>query len=100
MADAKPASELPFIDNPMAPDIYADEAAGLHFTNGVVKITLASARANHATSPSPVNRVAIGRLVLTMPAAQALAVGLFNFLKNQGVDSSAVDSDGAARKAN
>ena len=79
-------STVSFIDNPMAPDIYADEAVGFFVTGGVVKITIAASRVNHSTNPSPVSRVVIGRLVMPMQAAQGLAAGLFNFLKSQGVD--------------
>ena len=77
--------EVTFIDNPMAPDVFADEAAGFFIHNGVVKITLLSARVNHATNPGPINRVVIGRLALSIAAAQSLSVGLFDFLKSRGL---------------
>ena len=99
MTDTTPKTEIGFIDNPMAPDIYADEATGFHFVNGVVKITFSAARVNHVSSPGPVSRVVIGRLVMSIPAAQGLAVGLFDFLKKQGVDFSATGTDGP-KKAN
>jgi hypothetical protein len=70
MTDKTPeSSPMGFIDNPMAPDIYADEATGFHFINGVVKITFVAARVSHISSPGPVNRVVIGRLVMPIPAA-------------------------------
>jgi len=74
-----------FMDNPLAPDVYADEAVGFFVNQGTVKITFASARVNHVSSPGPVNRVVIGRLVMSVAGAQALAVGLFDFLKSHGV---------------
>jgi hypothetical protein len=89
--------EVSFIDNPMAPDVYADEVCGFFVHNGVVKIAFASARVNHVSSPGPVNRVVIGRLALSIPAAQSLAVGLFDFLKQQGVDFSGVGPDGPSK---
>jgi hypothetical protein len=46
-----------FIDNPAAPDVFADEAVGFFVHNGVVKITFVSARVNHSASPGPINRV-------------------------------------------
>jgi hypothetical protein len=69
----------------MAPDVFADEAAGFFVHNGIVRITFASARVNHVSSPGPVNRVVIGRLVMSVEAAQALSIGLFDFLKSRGL---------------
>jgi hypothetical protein len=80
-----PAS-VSYMDNPMAPDLYADEAVGFSMSNGVAKITLASARANHVSKPGPVNHVVIGRIVMPIQTAQNLAAGLFDFLKSHGVD--------------
>jgi len=78
--------EIPFIDNPAAPDVFASEVPGFFVHAGVVRITLASARVNHATNPGKISRVVIGHLVLPIPAAQSLAVGLYNFLKEKGYD--------------
>jgi hypothetical protein len=101
MTDEKPTqpSSLGFIDNPMAPDVFADVAIGFHLVNGMVKITFGSVRVNHQTSPVPVNHVVIGRLVMSVAGAQNLAVGLFDFLKSQGVDFSGIGPDGP-KKAN
>jgi hypothetical protein len=99
MTNEKPAA-LPvgFIDNPGAPDFFADTAIGFHLLNGVVKITLGSVRVNHETSPGPSNNIVIGRLVMSVAGAQNLAVGLFDFLKSHGVDFSV--TTGAPTKAN
>ena len=83
---------IAFIDNPLAPDVYVDDAVGCVAHNGTIRITLVSDRAAHTTPSGPINRVVVGRLVMTVPAAQALATGLFNFLKSQGVAPAAVDS--------
>ncbi len=74
-----------FMDNPLASDVYADEAAGFFINSGNVKITFASARVNHVSAPGPINHVVVGRLVMSVEAAQSLAVGLFDFLKSRGV---------------
>jgi hypothetical protein len=89
-APASPPATVPLslVDNPHAPDVYADEVVGFFINNGVVKITLSSARVNHGVNPGPVNRVVIGRLVMPIQAAQALAAGLFDFLKSRGADPS------------
>jgi len=91
MAKDKPsavpaAAAVNFIDNPLAPDIFADVAVGFVNFHGVVRIALASSRMYHASAPGPVNQVVVGRLVMPIQAAQNLAVGLFEFLKSHGID--------------
>jgi hypothetical protein len=71
-------------DDPKAPEIFAVAATGFFNANGVISITLESARADHSKSPGPINRVVVGRLVMPAAGAQALAVGLFDFLEKQG----------------
>jgi hypothetical protein len=76
---------ISLIDNPMAPDVFADEALGFFVNEGVVRITFATGRWNHTSSPPAINRVVIGRLVMPAEGAQALAIGLFDFLKSRGL---------------
>jgi hypothetical protein len=83
-AEDKPVL-VSFVDNPAAPDVFADEACGFFVRNGVISITFASARVDHTTTPGPVNRVAIGRLVMPVSGAQELAVGLYDFLVQRGL---------------
>ena len=83
MSEAK--NTLPKLqDDPKAPEIYAVAATGFFNANGTISITLESARADHSKSPAPVSRVVVGRLVMPAAGAQALAVGLFDFLEKQG----------------
>jgi hypothetical protein len=83
MSEAK--TSLPKLqDDPKAPEIYATAATGFFNANGVISITLESARADHSKTPPPVNRTVVGRVVLPAGGAQALAVGLFDFLEKQG----------------
>jgi hypothetical protein len=77
------------LDDPKAPEIYAVAATGFFNANGVISITLESARADHSKSPGPINRVVVGRLVLPAAGAQALAVGLFDFMEKQGFNFNA-----------
>jgi hypothetical protein len=82
-------AELPkveFIDNPNAPDVFAAEAFGFFINAGNIHITFTTLRVNHSTSPGPVSRVVIGRLVMPIGGAQALASGLYDFLKRSGLD--------------
>jgi hypothetical protein len=83
MSEAK--NTMPkLLDDPKAPEIYATAASGFFNANGTISITLESARADHSKSPAPVSRVVVGRLVMPAGGAQALAVGLFDFLEKQG----------------
>ena len=77
------AMEATFVDNPHAPDVFADAATGFFVVNGHIKITFESARVDHSSSQGPVSRVVIGRLVMPIPAAEALARGLLDFLTQQ-----------------
>jgi hypothetical protein len=72
-----------FLDNPHAPDVFADAAAGFFHVNGNIKITFESARVEHSSSPGPVHRVVIGRLVMPVAAAEAFAKGLLDFIETQ-----------------
>src|SRR5262245_24146818 len=80
-----PSVKVSFVDAPFAPDVFADEASGFFVRNGIISITFASARCDHSSSPGPVNRVVIGRLVMPVAGAQDLAVGLYDFLAQRGL---------------
>lgn len=88
MTKAGPPKEpvVTFVDNPHAPEVFATEVSGFLIQNGNVHLTFAANRVNHITTPGPVNRVVIARLVLPVSAAQGLAAGLFDFLKTHGYD--------------
>lgn len=94
------ANDIPvaFIDNPHAPDVFAANATGFFNLQGTIMITLETPHVNHETTPGPVNRVVVGRLVMPASGAYALAAGLFNFLKEQGFDFS--QDEGEAKKPN
>ncbi|MBR0642777.1 hypothetical protein [Plastoroseomonas hellenica] len=77
--------EIAFVDNPHAPDVFADEAVGFLIHRGVVRVTLTSGHVSHNINPSPASRVVIGRLVMPAQSAAELAVGLFDFLQKHGV---------------
>lgn len=77
--------KVTFVDNPMAPEVFVSEVTGYFINSGVMRVAFASARVNHETSPGPINRIVNLRLVMPVVVAQALAVGLYDFLKRQGV---------------
>jgi hypothetical protein len=77
-----------FIDAIDAPEVFATEAAGFFVNQGNVTITFASLRVDHGNSPGLMTRRANLRVVLPAQGAQALALGLYDFLKSQGLDPS------------
>ena len=72
-----------FLDNPNAPEVFADAASGFFNFAGNIRITLESLRVNHITSPGPVNRVVLARLVMPLDAAEAFARRLLDFINQQ-----------------
>jgi hypothetical protein len=72
--------ETKFIDNPHAPDVYADHVTGIFYSHGNVRLTLEVGRIDHVSSPGPLNRVVIGRLVLPLAAAESLKKLLNDYL--------------------
>lgn len=90
MEDSGNFNSVAFVDNPHAPDFYADCATGFHLLNGNLKVTLVATRVNHVSSPGPVSNVVIGRLVMSVAAAEGLANGLLHFLKLQDHSSTPI----------
>jgi hypothetical protein len=84
MSKAPAATAIQFVDNPLAPELYASGATGFFVSNGIITITLESVRPDHAETPGPLSRVVVGRLVMPAAGAQGLAIGLFDFLEKQG----------------
>lgn len=70
-------------DNPHAPDVFADAATGWYILNGTIRITFESARAVHTNPPGPPVRMVIGRLVMPVGQAEAMAKGLLDFIAQQ-----------------
>lgn len=68
------------IDNQQAPEFFASFLAGAAFDNPNVRLTFASARADHSTSPGPVNNVVNLRVVMSVAQATAMVDFLQIFL--------------------
>ena len=83
-----------FIDNPHAPEVFASNCAGFFMHDGNITLTFESARIDHGSSPGPVNRVVMARLVIPVRAAQALVVGLNAYLEGQGLSPSQAAATG------
>ena len=92
MADT--AGGLPVVSNPFIADIFADEAIAFDAVNGTIRITLATMKMAQPAAPSPMQYVAINRVVMTLPGAQRLAIALFDYLKKNGFDPAEVVGGG------
>jgi hypothetical protein len=91
---ANTAGGLSVVSNPFVADIFADEAIAFDNINGTIRITLATIKMAEAAAPSPMHFVANGRLVMTVPGAQRLAIALFDYLKKNGLDPAQVVGGG------
>jgi hypothetical protein len=83
---AQKAGNLAVVSHPHLPDIFCDEAYAFDLINGVVRISLGAIKMAEPAAPSPVHMVSVGRVVMTVPGAQRLALALFDYLKKQGHD--------------
>ena len=70
----------PLVDNPGAPEIFADGPVGVSFDNGCIRLTFASFRLDHNHDPASTSRVVTCRVVLPAPGALALRELLVDFL--------------------
>lgn len=78
-----------FIDNPHAPDIFADSVTGFFIFGGNLRMAFESLRIDHTTSPGPANRVVIGRLVMPLEAAEGMAKGILDFIETRRAQQNA-----------
>ena len=91
MSDPKPETpQIPFIDNPHAPEVYVAGAAGYYIFGGNIHITFWSPRANHTPDNPSVNNVVMARLVIPIGGAQGMVAGLYDFLKKQGHEATLI----------
>jgi hypothetical protein len=91
---ANKAGGLNVVSNPFVADIFADEAIAFDLVNDTVRITLATMKMAEPAAPSPMQFVANGRVIMTVPGAQRLALALFDYLKKQGLDPAQVVGGG------
>jgi hypothetical protein len=75
--------ETPLIEDPRAPEIFADSLVGMFNFNGNLRLTLEAARAAHHVNPAPVARVVVGRVIMPLAAAENMARGILDFIAQQ-----------------
>ncbi len=64
------------LHNPHMPDMFADAATGIFTFNGCMRVTFESVRSNYAHTPAALDRVVVGRLLMPVLAAEAMAKGI------------------------
>ena len=77
-----PGPMVPRVDNPHAPEWFADDASGVVFHNGNLRITFEALRANHAVAPAAITRHVVGTIVMPIVAAEAMARLLLAAIEN------------------
>jgi hypothetical protein len=70
-----------FVDNPDIPESFADGFAGVSFTNGILKLTFTTVRADHSKDPAQHHRTVTVRLAIPITTALELQNGLANMMK-------------------
>jgi hypothetical protein len=83
-SQSPPAPEV--VDNPRAPEVYANDASFFATLRGVVTIVFTVDRFDYTVQPPHLRRVVVHRLVMPSRGAQNLAVGLYDWLKKSGLD--------------
>jgi hypothetical protein len=73
---AEPLRPPVFVDDPKAPEFFATGMSGCWVNEGNIHLTFEAVRVNHVTTPGPVNRVVVVRLILPILATQRLVVAL------------------------
>jgi hypothetical protein len=82
----KSFDQIKHVEDLFSPELFATEASAFSIHAGVVTITLASNRYDNSVSPAVLNQVVVGRIVLPPAGAKSLAVGLYNFWSNNGME--------------
>jgi hypothetical protein len=91
------APSISFLDNPHAPDVFADAASGFFNFSGNMRITFESLRVNHISAPGPVTRVVIGRLVMPLAAAEHMARMILDLVDKSRTQENPPDQAAATR---
>lgn len=74
------------LHNPHSPDVFADAASGFFTFNGCMRITFESFRSDYSQSPVVADRIVIGRLVMPVGAAEAMARGVLDQIERMRAD--------------
>ena len=81
------------VDNLHAPELYTCEIIGYSLTGGNITLTMASNRAFFTNEGHETKRVVVGRVVMSLVAAQLLSLELYDFLKRNRLDPAKKSDD-------
>ena len=88
MTNTPETPAIPLIDNPLAPDIFADGLSGFFVVGNTLRITLETVRANYAKTGAPPVRVVVGRLMMPIDRAEDLAKSILNLVAQHKAQAS------------
>lgn len=77
---------LQLFDDPHAPEVFATNASGFANIGGSIVVTLECTKSDYSGITPQAARHVVSRLVMPASGAQALAVGLYDYLKSIGFD--------------
>lgn len=98
MCDPIPSPMPPLVDNFGAPKMFATGVSGVGIVHNTVLLTLEGVRCDHSRPEPTIERIVVGRVALTTPAAQALVLGLNDYHSQHGVSPAQVAMQGATRQ--
>jgi hypothetical protein len=93
---AKTTPKVALIDNPHAPEVFADGCVGAFLLNGNAHITFAAQKCDYTKQSSQFVNVVIGRLVIPFGAAENMVQFLTEFL-NRMKQQAAIGPDDEPR---
>ena len=96
---AKEYKGIPAAFGAPVPDTFIDEVTGFDMINGTVRLDLAVYTRVEPIPQSDAVVSVIERLIMPIPTAQRLCVGLFDYLTKQGFDPKDVVGRGGAETA-
>jgi hypothetical protein len=79
----------PLKDNPHAPEVFASGVSGYLAIGNTIVITLECGKSDYSAEQPDLTRHVVGRLLMSPAGAHSLAVGLFDYLKTNGLIPSA-----------
>jgi hypothetical protein len=82
MAKTSPGPKVRFVDNPEAPEIFADAAKGVFLLNGNVHLTFTSRRSDYSNDqPGALYETVTCRIIMPLAAAEVMAAELANYVQ-------------------
>jgi hypothetical protein len=71
------------------PDLFIDDIPGYDLLNNTIRLDLATWNRAEPIPPSEITVSVVGRAIMPIETAQRLCVGLYDFLRQHGLDPNA-----------